>query len=50
MANVGIISPYDLQIKNIKAMVGEELFMYGLTAKTCDGYQGKNRQGNLRKA
>lgn len=40
MKNIGIISPYDLQIQKIKQTFSE---FEGLSVKTCDGYQGSEK-------
>lgn len=37
---IGIISPYEMQIQRIAQALGNEAFEYGLTIRTCDGYQG----------
>lgn len=41
--NVGIISPYDQQVRMITAALGWDAYHWGLTVSTCDGYQGSEK-------
>ena len=37
---IGIISPYDYQIRQIYESLPPAYIQSGLTIRTCDGYQG----------
>lgn len=40
LCSVGIITPYGAQLKYLCRVFQSEIINYGLTIKTCDGYQG----------